>query len=82
MGSFIEDIARHLVHIWQADEHRRLIHHAKSDDEEIRRRARRRLRIRDHLAYAGLGFAGIALIWPAIVKVFKVCLGIRIAKRL
>ena len=39
MGSFIEDIARHLVHIWQADEHRRLIHHAKSDDEEIRRSA-------------------------------------------
>jgi|LSQX01.1.fsa_nt_gb hypothetical protein len=82
MGVSWEDIARHLVHIWQADEHRRLIHYAKSEDEEVKKKARRQLKLRNHLAYIGLGVSGICLIWPAIVEVFKLCLGIRIAKRL
>ncbi len=54
MDPLLHRVIGNLIHIWQANEHARLIRYAKSEDEEVRQKAQQALKTRDCLAYAGL----------------------------
>lgn len=82
MNPLLHSIIGNLIHIWQANEHARLIRYAKSEDEEVRKKAQQALRTRDHLAYAGLGIAGMIGLWSVIREVSKLVLGTRTTRRL
>jgi hypothetical protein len=71
-----------LIHIWQANEHARLIRYAKSEDEEVRKKAQKALKTRDYLAYAGLGFAGIVGLGSLIREVSKQLFGVHTTRKL
>lgn len=41
MNPLLHSVVGNLIHIWQANEHARLIRYAKSEDEEVRKRRSR-----------------------------------------
>jgi hypothetical protein len=82
MNPLLHRIIGNLVHIWQADEHARLIRYAKSEDEEVRKKAQQALKTRDYLAYAGLGFAGIVGLRSLIREVSKQFFGAHTTRKL
>lgn len=81
MNPLLHRVIGNLIHIWQASEHAQLIRYAKSEDEEIRKKAQRALRTRDHLAYAGLGIAGLIGLRSIIREVSGLLLGARNTRR-
>jgi len=82
MNPLLHRVIGDLIHIWEANDHARLIRYAKSEDEEIRKKAQQALRTRDHLAYAGLGIAGMIGLRSLIREVSGLLLGARTTRKL
>jgi hypothetical protein len=82
MDPLVHRVIGNLIHIWQANEHARLIRYAKSEDEEVRKKAQQALKTRDHLAYAGLGFAAMIGLRSLIREVSRSLLGARTTRKL
>lgn len=81
MDPSVHRVIGNLIHIWQANEHARLIRYAKSEDKEVREKAQRALKTRDHLAYAGLGFAAMIGLRSTIREMSNALLGARTTRK-
>mgnify|MGYP000991032088 FL=1 len=82
MNPLLHSVIGDLIHIWQANEHARLIRYAKSEDEEVRQKAQQALKTRDCLAYAGLGFAIVVGLGSLIREASKQLFGAGTTRKL